>query len=50
MFDVDVLEPEIVSSECRLERLRLEEGEVVEEQLTIMVPISSLRGLMDVSK
>ena len=50
MFDVSVLEPEIVSSECRLERLRLEEDEVVEERLTIMVRISSLRELMDVSK
>ena len=49
MFDVDVLEPEIVSSECRLERLRLDEDEVVEER-TIMVRISSLRELMDVSK
>ena len=50
MFDVGVLEPERVSSECRLERLRLEEDEVVEERLTIMVRISSLRELMDVSK
>ena len=50
MFDVGVLEPEIVSSECRLERLRLEEDEVVEERLTIMVRISSLRELIDVSK
>ena len=50
MFDVGVLEQEIVSSECRLERLRLEEDEVVEERLTIMVRISSLRELMDVSK
>ena len=49
MFDVCVLEPEIVSSECRLERLRLDEDEVVEER-TIMVRISSLRELMDVSK
>ena len=50
MFDVGVLEPEIVLSECRLERLRLEEDEVVEERLTIMVRISSLRELIDVSK
>ena len=49
MFDVGVLEPEIVSSECLLERLRLDEDEVVEER-TIMVRISSLRELMDVSK
>ena len=49
MFDVGVLEPERVSSECRLERLRLDEDEVVEER-TIMVRISSLRELMDVSK
>ena len=49
MLDVGVLEPEIVSSECRLERLRLDEDEVVEER-TIMVRISSLRELMDVSK
>ena len=49
MFDVGVLEPEIVSSKCRLKRLRLEEDEVVEER-TIMVRISSLRELMDVSK
>ena len=49
VFDVGVLEPEMVSSECRLERLRLDEDEVVEEQ-TIMVRISSLRELMDVSK
>ena len=49
MFDVGVLEPEIESSECRLERLRLDEDEVVEER-TIMVRISSLRELMDVSK
>ena len=49
MFDVGVLEPEIVSSECRLERLRLDEDEVVEER-TIMVRISSLRELMDLSK
>ena len=28
MFDDGVLEPEKVSSECRLERLRLEEEEV----------------------
>ena len=49
MFDVGVLELEIVSSECRLERLRLDEDEVVEER-TIMVRISSLRELMDVSK
>ena len=49
MFDVGVLELEKVSSECRLERLRLDEDEVVEER-TIMVRISSLRELMDVSK
>ena len=49
MFDVGVLEPEKVSSECRLERPRLDEDEVVEER-TIMVRISSLRELMDVSK
>ena len=49
MFDVGVLEPEIVSSECRIERLRLDEDEVVEER-TIMVRIYSLRELMDVSK
>ena len=49
MFDVGVLEPEIVSSECQFERLRLDEDEVVEER-TIMVRISSLRELMDVSK
>ena len=49
MFDVGVLEPERVSSECRLERLRLDEDEVVEEW-TIMLQISSLRELMDVSK
>ena len=49
MFDVGVLEPERVLSECRLERLRLDEDEVVEER-TIMVRISSLRELMDVSK
>ena len=49
MFDVGVPEPEMVSSECRLERLRLDEDEVVEER-TIMVRISSLRELMDVSK
>ena len=49
MFDVGVLEPEKVSSECRLERLRLDEDEVVEER-TIMVRISSLRELMDVAK
>ena len=49
MFDVGVLEPKIVSSECRLERLRIDEEEVVEER-TIMVRISSLRELMDVSK
>ena len=49
VFDVGVLEPEMVSSECRLERLRLDEDEVVEER-TIMVRISSLRELMDVSK
>ena len=49
MFDVGVLEPEIVSSECRLDWLRLDEDEVVEER-TIMVRISSLRELMDVSK
>ena len=47
MLDVGVLEPEMVSSECRLERLRLDEDEVVEER-TIMIWISSLRELMDV--
>ena len=30
MFDDGVLEPEMVSSECRLERLRREEDEVVD--------------------
>ena len=49
MLDVGVLEPEKVSSECRLERLRLDEDGVVEER-AIMVWISSLRELMDVSK
>ena len=49
MFDVGVLELEKESSECGLEWLRLEYDEVVEEQ-TIMVRISSLRELMDVSK
>ena len=49
MFDVGVLEPEIVSSECRLEQLRLDKDEVVDER-TIMVRIYSLRELMDVSK
>lgn len=48
MFDVGVLEPEMVSSECRLERLRLDDDEV--EERTIMVRISSLRELIDVSK
>ena len=46
MFDVGVLEPERVLSECRLERRRLEEDEVVEER-TIMVRISSLRKLIE---
>ena len=49
MFDVGVLEPEIVSSECRLERLRLE-YEGVEERLTIMARMSALSDVMDVSK
>ena len=49
MINVGVLESEMVSSECRFEQLRLDEDEVVEER-TIMVRISSLRELMDVSK
>ena len=42
MFDVDVLEPERVKSECQLERLLLEEDEVEEERLSNKARISSI--------
>ena len=42
MFDVGVLEPERVKSECRLEQLRLDEDEVEEEQLSNQTGISSI--------
>ena len=42
VFDVGVLEPERVKSECRLERLRLDEDEVEEERLSNKARISSI--------
>ena len=42
MFDVGVLEPERVKSECRLELLLLDGDEVEEERYSNKVRISSI--------
>ena len=43
VFDVSVLEPERVKSECRLERVRLDEDEVEEERLSNKAHQASLQ-------
>ena len=45
MFEDGVLEPEMVKSECRLERLCLDEDGVEEERLNNKARVSSILAL-----